>query len=114
MWRIAGFGDVAGQDKSMDMKRVRYLKNIVAERLTVDETHRYTDLNTCLRPCPPDDIPIVGKLRFYPNILLNAGHSGRGTTLGLSTSKIISEMLMQEQVTSVINVKPYSPRRFNL
>ncbi len=31
IWRIAAFGDLSGQDKSFDPRRVRYLKNIVAD-----------------------------------------------------------------------------------
>jgi D-amino-acid dehydrogenase len=113
-WRIAAFGDLSGIDKSFDPRRVRYLKNIVAERLTLEEAHRYENLNTCLRPCPPDDLPIFGSLRFYPNIFLNAGHSGRGTTLGLGTSKVLTELIMEGKSTSIPDVTPYAPRRFNL
>lgn len=69
----------------------------------------------CLRPTPPDDIPIIGSLRFYPNVYLNAGHSARGTTLGLATSKLTSELIMKgEDQNEVLGVdmKKYSPRRF--
>ena len=58
-----------------------------------NEAHSYEHLSTCLRPTPPDDIPIIGKLKYYPNVYLNAGHAGRGTTLGLGTSKIVAEMI---------------------
>jgi len=89
--RIAAFGDLSGQDKSFDPRRVRFLKSIVAERFDKAELHNYQNLNTCLRPVPPDDVPIVGNLKLYPNVFINGGHSGRGTTVGLSTSKLISE-----------------------
>ncbi len=114
VWRIAAFGDVSGQDKSFDPRRVRYLKNLVANLMDKDEAHSYVNLNTCLRPTPPDDIPIVGPLKFYPNVFLNAGHAGRGTTLGLGTSKLVSELLMEGKATVVDDPKPYSPRRFQL
>lgn len=39
----------------------------------------------------PDDKPLIGNLRLYPNVYLNAGHSGRGTTFGLATSKLVTE-----------------------
>ena len=78
------------------------------------EANSYVNLNTCLRPCSPDDIPIVGPLKHYPNVFLNAGHAGRGTTLGLATSKLVSELLMEGKSTVVDDPKPYSPRRFQL
>lgn len=114
IWRVAAFGDISGQDKSFDPRRVRYLKNLVADLMDSKEVHNYINLSTCLRPTPPDDIPIVGNLKFYPNVYLNAGHAGRGTTLGLGTSKLVAELLMEGKASIVEDPKPYSPRRFML
>ena len=87
---------------------------MVANLMDKNEAHNYVNLSTCLRPCPPDDLPIVGPLKFYPNVFLNAGHAGRGTTLGLATSKLVSELLAEGKVTVVDDPVPYSPRRFQL
>ncbi len=76
------------------------------------EMHNYINLSTCLRPTPPDDIPIVGSLKFFPNVYLNAGHAGRGTTLGLGTSKLVAELMMDGKASIVDDPKPYSPSRF--
>lgn len=111
-WRLAALGDLAGQDKSFDPRRVRYLKNSIATILDKDEVHQYKNLNTCLRPVPPDDKPIVGSMRLYPNVFLNAGHAGRGTTLGLSTSKIVAEQINEGKVSLVEDMQPFSPKRF--
>jgi D-amino-acid dehydrogenase len=67
-----------------------------------------------LRPVAPDDLPVVGNLKFYPNVYINGGHSGRGTTLGLTTSKLVSELLMEGKSRVVEDPTPYSPRRFLL
>ena len=85
---------------------------MVADLMDKNEAHSYVNLSTCLRPTPPDDVPIVGPLKFYPNVYLNAGHAGRGTTLGLGTSKLVSELLMEGKATVVDDAQPYSPRRF--
>lgn len=113
-WRIAAFGDLSGQDKSFDPRRVRYLKNLVADLMDKNEAHSYVNLSTCLRPVPPDDIPIIGPLKWYPNVYLNAGHSGRGTTHGLGTSKLVSELLIEGKASVVDDASHYSPRRFQL
>jgi glycine/D-amino acid oxidase-like deaminating enzyme len=93
---------------------VRYLKNLVADLMDKSEAHSYVNLSTCLRPTPPDDLPIIGPLKFYPNVFLNAGHAGRGTTLGLGTSKLVSEMMLEGRVSVVDDHKPYLPKRFQL
>jgi D-amino-acid dehydrogenase len=79
-----------------------------------NEAHSYVNLSTCLRPVPPDDVPVFGPLKFYPNVFLNAGHSGRGTTLGLATSKIVADLINEGKTTIVDDISPYSPRRFQL
>ena len=111
-WRIAAFGDLSGQDKSFDPRRVRYLKNLVSDLMDKGEAHSYVNLSTCLRPTPPDDMPIIGPLKFYPNVFLNAGHAGRGTTLGLATSKLAAELLMEGKASVIDDATPFSPRRF--
>ena len=40
-WRIAAFGDLSGQDKSFDPRRVRYLKNLVSDLMDKNEAHSY-------------------------------------------------------------------------
>ena len=39
--RIAAFGDVSGQDKGLDPRRVRYLKNLVSSLMDKTEAHSY-------------------------------------------------------------------------
>jgi len=87
---------------------------MVADLMDKNEAHSYINLSTCLRPVPPDDVPIVGPLKFYPNVYLNAGHSGRGTTLGLGTSKLCAELLMEGKSSVVEDPTPFSPRRFQI
>ena len=93
IFRVTALGDVMGTTKSFDGKRVRYIKNALAQFMDKNEVFNGRNLSSCLRPCTPDDLPIVGPLRLYPNVYLNAGHGGRGTTVGLATSKIVEEMV---------------------
>ena len=67
-----------------------------------------------MRPTTPDDMPIIGNLKFYPNVYVNGGHSGRGTTYGIATSKIVTEMIMDGKVSVIEDASPYSPRRYKL
>lgn len=86
-------GDISGLDKSLDGRRVRYMKNGVNHCVSPRIGNTLSNLNCCFRPTSPDDLPIVGAMKFYPNMFLNAGHSGRGLSYGLVTSKIIEELV---------------------
>lgn len=101
IWRGSAFGEISGIDKSFDNKRVELIKKYVAELFDPEEVKNITNMNTCLRPCPPDDIPIIGNLKFFPNIYVNAGHSGRGTSIGIASSKVVSELLMEGNGKSI-------------
>ena len=80
-------------NKSIDGKRVRYIINALSKLMSSKEVNTITNISSCFRPCTPDDLPVLGPLKFYPNVYLNAGHTGRGTTYGLATSKIVEEMI---------------------
>ena len=119
MWRVSGFGDVAGMDKSVDPKRKEYIIKSIAELFNPEASLAQVNFHSCIRPTPPDDVPILGSLRNYPNVFLNTGHSGRGTTMSLGTSKIVAEMILKGEdnldgKVMGIDITPYSPRRFNL
>ena len=45
------------------------------------------------RPCVPDGLPLVGKLRSYKNLIIATGHCRLGLTLAAITSKIVADIL---------------------
>lgn len=47
------------------------------------------NLRTCLRPQSCDDLPIIGQLSYYPNVVLNAGHGGHGTSISFACAKMV-------------------------
>jgi len=115
-WRVSGFGDLAGNDTNFDTRRVRYFINIVAKTMCKDEARCYQNLSACLRPCTPDDIPIVGPLRHYPNVYMNAGLGGRAT-VSFATAKIVSELIEHSKedfkpLVDGLDPLDYSPSRF--
>ena len=112
--RIAAFGDVAGHDMRFDEKRVNHLKNVVSYYLDPEELSTITSLKFCFRPTTPDDLPVIGAMKFYPNVILNSGHAGRGTTIGIVTGKITEELINKGESKIYDDISVFSPRRFNL
>jgi len=74
-------------------------------------------LSACLRPSSPDDIPLVGALRWYPNVYLNAGLGGRAT-LSFATASMVSKLIENEGDAGLKDIVDgfdpihYSPQRF--
>ncbi len=91
--RVSGFGDIAGLDTKLDDGRIEYLKRLAAE-MYGPELIRGAYNEWCgLRPCMPDDKPVIGPLKRHSNLIINTGHGGRGLTQGIATSKIAAQLV---------------------
>ena len=55
------------------------------------------------RPCSPDGLPYVGRIKTTPNVIVATGHSMMGLSLGPVTGKLVSEILANESTTLPIN-----------
>ena len=55
------------------------------------------DLRAVLTGVSPDDLPLLGRLKHYPNIYLNAGHGARAATLSFACGKLLSEIIDGDQ-----------------
>lgn len=84
MLRVNIYGDLAGFDQSFDARRIRNLLNIVAKTLDTQEAMKNSDLRAVLTGVSPDDLPLVGRLKHFPNLYINAGHGSRAATLSFA------------------------------
>jgi D-amino-acid dehydrogenase len=50
-----------------------------------------------LRPCSPDGLPFLGRLRRFANVFVATGHGMLGLSLGPVTGELIADLLMQER-----------------
>ena len=84
MLRVNIYGDLAGFDQSFDSRRIRNLLNIVGKTLSAQEAMQNQNLRAVLIGVSPDDLPLVGRLKHYPNLYLNVGHGTRAATLSFA------------------------------
>ena len=57
------------------------------------EAYASKGMTWLLRTCSPDDIPVIGALKYHPNVFVNSGHGARSIALSLGSSKLLSEVL---------------------
>jgi glycine/D-amino acid oxidase-like deaminating enzyme len=55
------------------------------------------NVRTCLRPCAPDDMPIIGPLRKYPDIFVNSGLGGKAAN-SFASGKLTAELIVHGEV----------------
>ena len=92
-WLMSAFGDIAGLNSDLDGRRARWAKNTACLTIDKEEGLMARNIQGVLRTCSPDDLPVVGALKRYPNLYVNTGHGGRTCAVSLACSKIVSEQV---------------------
>jgi len=68
-------------------------------------------IQACMRPCPPDALPIMGKVGHVRGAYISAGHNCWGILWAPASGLAMSE-LIADGVSSSVNLKQFSPGRF--
>lgn len=63
------------------------------------------------RPCSPDGMPYIGRLKGFENLILATGHAMMGLSLGPSTGQMVASILAGK-TTSQAYQKLFDPNRF--
>jgi len=110
--RFGGTMEIAGVNHSVDMRRVKgivdaipnYYPEMKVGMPAVDKVWHG------LRPCSPDGLPYIGRLRQYKNVIMATGHSMMGVSLGPGTGKVVAQLMMDE--SPEISLAGFDPERF--
>jgi D-amino-acid dehydrogenase len=63
-----------------------------------------------LRPCSPDGLPYIGRVRGWDNLTIATGHGMMGMSLGPATGRIVSDILSGRKPP--MDCTAFSPDRF--
>jgi D-amino-acid dehydrogenase len=110
--RFAGTLEVAGTDLSVNMNRVKGIVQGINNYYPEIEVQlpEKEKVWSGLRPCSPDGLPYIGRVRGFDNVTLATGHGMMGISLGPATGKLVSEIVTGAQTT--INTQAFNPLRF--
>ena len=111
--RFAGTLEVAGTDMTVNMNRVRgivqgiknYYPELEVQLPEVDKVWRG------LRPCSPDGLPYIGRVKGLDNVTLATGHGMMGVSLGPATGKLVAEIVTGKAES--MDVHAFNPLRFS-
>ena len=107
--RAAGTVEIAGLSKPENKKRTKMIENQARKLLPQLNEVKSTWLG--FRPTMPDALPVIGQSQKNKNIIYGFGHQHIGWTLGAVTGKVINS-ICNDRIPN-INIKPFSPSRFN-
>ena len=89
-WSIVGFGDYQGSVPTIDQRRARQFRNTAIIHIDKKEGLKSKDVKVAMRTQSPDDIPVIGALKHYPNVYVNSGHGERNVALSIASAKLLT------------------------
>ncbi len=91
--RIAGTAELAGYDRSINKARclviLRQARSLFPKAFPANVKAEYW---AGLRPCTPNNVPIIGESRFE-NFFYNTGHGSLGWTLACGSARALADLV---------------------
>lgn len=109
--RIAGTLELAGMDFSFNVRRVRAMQKSSAKYLPGVAEAKVIEVWRGLRPCTPDGLPIISRVKNLDNLIVAAGHAMLGMSLGPITGKLVSQLANEEK--TMLEITPLRSNRFD-
>ena len=111
--RCAGTMEIAGIDLSVNMNRVKGIVhgvNSFYPELNV-QIPKQEGVWSGLRPCSPDGLPYIGRLKHLKNVTIATGHGMMGLSLGPATGQLVAEIVGKHPLSMAVDL--LNPLRFN-
>ncbi len=108
--RIAGTLELASMDFSFNPRRVSAIQKSSAEYLPGLSEAKVIEIWRGLRPCTPDGLPIISRVKKLENLIVAAGHAMLGMSLGPITGKLVSQLAREEKTD--LNLSSLAAGRF--
>ncbi len=97
--RFGGTMEIAGLNETINPARIRGIVHAVPNYFPEFTPEDFAEIKpwSGLRPCSPDGLPYIGRLRFYENLATATAHAMMGLSLAPITGKLMSEILHNER-----------------
>lgn len=110
--RVGGTMEISGMDESVQPARVEGIVQSIPKYFPEYVATDFAGLPVWkgLRPCTPDGMPYIGRLRNHQNVIAANGHAMMGLSLGPATGMLVSQLISDEKPE--IELSLLSPDRF--
>lgn len=109
--RVTGMMELAGLDESLKRRRVRAVHLAADQYLPGLAGVQPDQVWRGLRPCMADGLPVIGRLKDWPNVITAGGHDTRGISLGPLTGQMVTKLLNGKMLGEGLD-QVLSPDRF--
>ncbi|MFN5169619.1 MAG: NAD(P)/FAD-dependent oxidoreductase [Cyclobacteriaceae bacterium] len=110
--RFGGTMEISGVNHDINLQRVRGIVEAIPRyypQMEVAMPER-KEIWHGLRPCSPDGLPYIGRLKRLRNVVVATGHAMMGLSLAPGTGKLVAELMSEE--TPSVSLSAFEPARF--
>ncbi len=93
--------------------RVDAAQKSFASMTSIGKRQKADVVQACMRPCPPDAMPCMGKIPKTSNAFISAGHNCWGILWGPVSGLIMSELLLEGR-SKCVDIEAFKPSRFGV
>jgi D-amino-acid dehydrogenase len=99
--RFGGTMEIVGVDHSINMNRVKGIVDSIPNYYPEMDVQMpsVNELWHGLRPCSPDGLPYIGRLKNITNVIVATGHSMMGLSLAPGTGKLTAELVNRKKTS---------------
>lgn len=109
--RLAGVLDLCGFDDSIPLQRLHAMERDMKTYLPAFGALVAREIWRGFRPCTPDGLPVIGRMRHPRNLLVASGHATKGMFLGPVTGELTA-LLAEHQFLPDPLGRALDPNRF--
>ncbi|PWJ43754.1 NAD(P)/FAD-dependent oxidoreductase [Sediminitomix flava] len=111
--RVAGTMEINGANERISKKRVQGICSAVEKYFPnyKMELPSSENIQWGFRPCTPDGLPYLGKLKSHQNVFISAGHAMMGMSLGPASGKLLAELISGKELS--LSIDAFNPNRFD-
>ena len=98
--RFGGTLELGGLNAGINKRRVEGILNAIPNYYPHIKVSMPEEKNIWLgfRPCSPDGLPYIGRLKKYDNLILATGHAMMGLSLGPATGTMVRDLILEKPV----------------
>jgi glycine oxidase len=100
----------AGFSEQTTVTGVRDLIEAASELVPHVQTAGFVSARAGLRPCTPDELPVIGLSTSLPGLMYATGHYRNGVLLAPLTARLVADALLEERIDPMM--ASTSPQRF--
>jgi len=93
VFRAAGTVEISGLNEFTNKKHINFIRDNIAATFADAGDLRQIKEWYGFRPFRPNSVPMICRVKKYPNLFLNTGHGSLGWTLSAGSGKVLSELV---------------------